>query len=265
MTAAVDRRPARAEVGLVAALLALAAAAWALTADRMAGMDAGPGTELGGVGWFAVSWLVMMAAMMLPALTPMVVAYGARARRPAATAVFGAGYMLAWLAAGLVAYAAIEAVRSLEPGFLAWHEAGRYVAAGAIAGAGLYQLTAPKDACLRRCRERAAFLRERWRPGLAGAARMGVEHGGYCVGASWALMTALFALGAMSLTWMAVVAVLIAAERLLPRTTRLGVAVVLVVLGAWVALAPADVPALTIPGSGSMDAMPMGWSGPGSL
>jgi len=87
---------------------------------------------------------------------------------------------------------------------------------------------------------------------------MGVEHGGWCVGCSWALMAALLALGVMSLTWMALMAVLIAAERVLPRGVRLGVALVLVVLGAWVALAPGDVPGLTVPHSaptGGMESM----------
>jgi predicted metal-binding membrane protein len=255
MSATALRPTRRNDVVLVAVLVGLAAAAWTLTADRMSGMDAGPGSELGGVGWFAVSWLVMMAAMMIPALTPMVVAFGRRAARPTATAVFAAGYLAAWLAVGLAGYAAIEAVRSLELGFLVWNDAGRYVAAGVIAGAGLYQLTMPKEACLRRCRDRLAFLHERWRPGRLGALRMGIEHGGYCVGCSWALMAALFALGAMSLTWMAVVAVLIAAERLLPRTARLGVALVLVALGTFVAVAPGAVPALTVPDTGSMSVM----------
>ena len=258
MTAAALRRPGSAELRLDAILLTVTAAAWALTADRMAGMDAGPGAELGGLGWFAVSWLLMMAAMMLPALAPMVVEHGRRAAHAGAPALFAAGYLATWLAAGLVGYAAIEGVRSLDPGFLAWDEAGRYVAAGAIAAAGLYQLSAPKRACLRRCRERAAFLRDRWGPGRLGALRMGVEHGGWCVGCSWALMAALLALGVMSLTWMALMAVLIAAERVLPRGVRLGVALVLVVLGAWVALAPGDVPGLTVPHSaptGGMESM----------
>ena len=79
MTAAALRRPGSAELRLDAILLTVTAAAWALTADRMAGMDAGAGAELGGLGWFAVSWLLMMAAMMLPALVPMVVEHGHRA------------------------------------------------------------------------------------------------------------------------------------------------------------------------------------------
>lgn len=255
MTPATVGRSGRAELRLGGVLLALTAAAWALTADRMAGMDAGPGAELGSLGWFAVSWLVMMAAMMLPALAPMVVEHGRRAAHGSAPALFAAGYLATWLAAGLVGYAAIEGVRSPDLGFLAWDEAGRYVAAGVIAAAGLYQLSAPKDACLRRCRERPAFLRDRWRPGRLGALRMGVEHGGWCVGCSWALMAALFALGVMSLTWMALVAALIAAERVLPRGARLGVALVLVVLGAWVAIAPGDVPGLAVPHSAPMGGM----------
>src|SRR4051794_24256912 len=150
---------ARRDLRVASVALALAAGAWALTARRMAGMDAGPTGNLGGAGWFAVTWLVMMAAMMLPALTPMVVAYGRRADRAGATAAFTAGYLAAWLAAGLVAYAVVAAVRSLHPAFLAWHAAGRYVAAGVIAAAGLYQLTASKDGFLRRCRDRRTFLR----------------------------------------------------------------------------------------------------------
>jgi predicted metal-binding membrane protein len=246
---------ARPDLRIASAALALAAGAWALTAQRMAGMDAAPAGDLGRVGWFAVTWLVMMAAMMLPALTPMAVAYGRRAARPGATAVFTAGYLAAWLAAGLVAYALVAAVRSLDPAFLAWDAAGRYVAAGVIAVAGLYQLTASKDGFLRRCRDRGTFLRERWRPGRAGALRMGTEHGGACVGCTWALMSALFALGVMSLTWMAVVAALIAAERLLPRPARLGVALVVLTLATCVALVPDAVPALAAPGSPPMGDM----------
>jgi predicted metal-binding membrane protein len=249
VTATSLRPSGRTDARAVAVALAAAAGAWALTADRMAGMDPGPGSDLGGLGWFAVSWMLMMAAMMLPAITPMVAAYGARAVRPGATALFAAAYLATWLAAGLIGYGAIEAVRSLELGFLAWPEAGRYVAAGVIVAAGLYQLTAPKAGALRRCRDRRTFLREHWRPGRPGALRMGVEHGGYCVGSTWALIAALFALGIMSLTWMALVAALIAAERLLPWRTRLGIALVLVSLGACVALIPGQVPALAAPGS----------------
>jgi predicted metal-binding membrane protein len=250
-------RPRRADVRPIVGALGLAAVAWTLTVDRMSGMDAGPGTELGGFGWFTLTWLVMMAAMMLPALTPMVVAYSNRASSSGATAAFGGGYLAAWLVAGLAGYAVFEALRALDLAVLAWDEGGRYVAAAVVIVAGLYQLTARKDMFLRRCCERRTFVREQWRAGRLGALRMGLNHGADCIGASWALMAALFALGVMSLTWMTVVATLIAAERLLPRPARPVAALVLIVLGAGVATAPARVPGLTLPGAAPMQQMQM--------
>jgi predicted metal-binding membrane protein len=260
--------PVRIQVGLVVVLLVLAGAGWALTGDRMSGMDAGPGTALGGLGWFIVVWVTMMVAMMLPSVTPMVVGHARfqaagrdGGRAPASvSAAFVAGYLVSWAAAGLLGYALFEGVRSLDVGFLAWEDAGQYVAGGVILGAALYQLTAPKDACLRHCRSQAMLL-ERWHPGRAGALRMGVEHGVACIGCCWMLMAALFALGVMSIAWMALVAALIAAERLLPwkRPAVRTVAVVLAVLGLAVAVAPEKVPGLTIPGSPEeMPAMTMG-------
>jgi hypothetical protein len=238
-----------AEVGLVASLLVVAAGAWAVTGDRMDGMDAGPGTELGGLGWFAVVWVTMMAAMMLPSIAPMVLAHP-RAQI-GATPAFVAGYLLTWGAVGTLGWALVEGVRSLDLGFLAWDEAGPYVAGGAILAAASYQLSLLKKRSLRRCRNPGAFVSEHWRPGLFGAVRMGIEHGRVCVGSSWALMVALFALGVMSVGWMVLVAALIAAEKLLPwkEVATHGIVVLLAVLGVAVAFAPEDVPGLTIPGS----------------
>ena len=254
----------RVQIALVALLLVLACAGWALTGDRMSGMDAGPGTDLGGLGWFTGVWLTMMAAMMLPAVAPMVLAHarfqearreGGRASALGVNAAFVAGYLGAWTAAGVLGYAIFDGLRSLDLGFLGWEDAGRYVAGAVIVAAALYQLTAAKDACLRHCRTPSMLL-ERWRPGRLGALRMGVEHGGVCIACCWPLMAALFALGVMSVAWMAFVAALIAAERLLPwkRPAVRAVAVVLAVLGLAVAFAPEKVPGLTIPGS--PDAMP---------
>ena len=253
---------------MVASLLVLAAAAWVLTGDRMAGMDAGPGTQLGGVGWFVGVWVTMMAAMMLPSLAPMVFGYarigeGSRGRgRTAltgATAVFVVGYLLAWATAGLLGYTIVEGVRELGPGFLAWDELGPYVAGGVILGAALYQLSPLKDSCLRQCRS-PAMLFQHWRPGHMGALRMGFEHGGFCIGCCWALMAALFAVGVMNVAWMVFIAALIAAEKLLPwrAIANRGIAALLAVLAIAVAFAPADVPSLTIPGSpDAMEAMGM--------
>ena len=234
-------------------LVAFAGIAWVVTVDRMQGMDMGPGTALGALGWFAGVWATMMAAMMLPSLSPMAVAYsrgaGGGVRSAAGTVLFAIGYLLVWLAAGLLAYALVEGVRSLDLGFLAWDRAGQYIAGGVILGAGLYELTPVKARCLRHCRDRRLLVAD-WRRGPAGALRMGLEQGGYCIGSSWALMAALFALGVMSITWMVVIAALIASEKLLPRPYLASgaAAALLLALAAGVAFFPEQLPGLTIPG-----------------
>src|SRR6478672_959034 len=150
----------RARLGLVALLLALAALAWWSTADRMAGMDAGPGTDLGALGWFLGVWVVMMAAMMLPSLAPTVALYTTMTRRRGLEAplLFTAGYLFVWGAAGLGAYALFDLARGLLGADLPWDAGGRWLAAGVLAAAALYELTPLKDACLGRCRNPVGFL-----------------------------------------------------------------------------------------------------------
>jgi predicted metal-binding membrane protein len=264
--------PGLIQIGLIFGLVLFAAISWAVTDDRMDGMDAGPGTQLGDLGWFLGVWVVMMAAMMFPSIAPMVLMFvriqeGKRERgqeTPAgATALFVGGYLVAWAAAGLVGYAIVEGVRSLDLAFLAWDEAGPYVAGGVIVAAAAYQLTPLKDVCLRHCRSPLMFLLNHSHPGRFGALRMGIEHGGFCVGCCWMLMAALFALGVMSIGWMAFIAALIATEKLLPwkALANRGIAVLLAVLGILVAFAPEDVPGLTLPDSpeaaAAMEAMGM--------
>ena len=118
-------------------------------------------------------------------------------------------------------------------------------------------MTPLKDACLGKCRSPLGFLLGAWRDGRWGALRMGTKHGAWCVGCCWALMASLFALGVMSLVWMAVVAGLIAFEKLIPsrRAATYGTAALLLVLGALMLVAPDVIPALTIPGDGSMSQM----------
>jgi predicted metal-binding membrane protein len=243
---------------LAGALLTLAGVAWVATDLRMSGMDAGPGTNPGAFGFYISTWIVMMAAMMLPSITPMVLAYrtlkrGHRGDGGAANTVdiglFLAGYLAVWAAAGLVGYALLETGRSLDGGFFAWSRAGRWAAPGVLVAAALYQLTPSKSRCLSRCRNRRAFLLEGWRDGRDGPLRIGVEHGVWCLGCCWALMAALFALGAMSLGWMLLICALIAAERLLPwrAMASIGVCTALAVLAIGVAAAPSHVPMLTIP------------------
>ena len=261
------------QLGLIFGLVLLAVIAWAMTGDRMAGMDAGPGTDLGGLGFWVTAWVVMMAAMMFPSIAPMVVMYarieeGKRQNgqpvESGTTALFVGGYLLTWAAAGLVGYAIIEGGRALDIGFLAWDSGGPYVAGGVIVAAGIYQLTPLKDACLRRCRSPLMFLLTAWRPGRIGALQMGTEHGAWCVGCCWGLMAALFALGVMSIGWMVLIAALIATEKLLPWKflANRGIAILLVVLGLGVAFFADDVQGLTLPHSpeaqAAMDSMGMG-------
>ena len=252
-------------IGVVALLLGAALVTWIVTIERMRGMDMGPGTDLGSLGWYVGVWVTMMAAMMLPSVAPMVLIYSRisreRARRSRGYAppwIFVAGYLAAWTVYGLAAYGVYRVVVAADPGFLAWDEQGPYVAGGAIVLAGLYQFTPLKAKCLRHCRTPLHFVLHDWREGRLGALRMGAEHGAYCVGCCWGLMLILFSLGVMSLLWMTVVAGVIFAEKAIPGGGRLArpLAVVFVALGIWVMAAPSSVPGLTQPTGGS-DGMQM--------
>jgi predicted metal-binding membrane protein len=235
-------------------LVAGAVAAWAVTVDRMRGMDAGPGTNLGGLGWYLGIWVTMTAAMMLPSAVPAARRVARLARR-VPTLFFTGGYLAVWTGYGLVAYVVFRLVTSFDIGWLTWNRGGPYAAGGVIVAAGLYELTPLKRLSLRRCRSARHPM---------SALRSGLAHGVDCVGCSGALMAVLFVLGAMSLFWMAVVAVAIFAEKVLPRGTRLApvFAVALVALGIWVALSPGSVPGLTEPGAG-MHSVEMGSSNVG--
>ena len=143
----------RAVDAAVAALLAAVVAGWVVLVRRMSGMDSTPGGDPGALGWFAVTWVVMTAAMMLPGSAPAVVR-AVRGRRGGVVSTaggFGIGYGAVWLVAGLAGYAVVQAVRALNVGALGWASAGRYVAAAALLAAGLYQFTALKRRWLARC------------------------------------------------------------------------------------------------------------------
>jgi predicted metal-binding membrane protein len=249
-----------AQLTVALALLVTAGLAWIVTAQRMSGMDAGPWTDPGTLGFYLSAWILMMTAMMLPALTPAALGYAAlvrarraraRSARTDATALFVGGYLAVWGVSGLVGYAVLEGGRSLDGGVLGWDRGGRWVATAVLLVAAVYQLTPAKAACLSRCREARASADTRLGESSGGALLLGARHGAWCVGCCWALMAALFALGAMSVAWMVVISLLIAAERLLPwrRLTAIGVGSVLAALTIGLAAAPTRVPMLTIPGS----------------
>jgi predicted metal-binding membrane protein len=211
----------------------------------------------------------MMAAMMFPSVAPTVALYARMTRRraPAAPLLFAAGYVVTWTAAGLLAYGVLSLGRELLGGQLAWDNAGRWVAGGTLVLAAAYELTPFKDVCLTKCRSPLGFLVGSWRDGLRGALEVGARHGAWCVGCCWALMASLFALGVMSVAWMAFVAALIALEKTLPwgRPVTYATALVLLALGVVLIAAPDAVPGLVVPGDGGgmggmddgRDAMPM--------
>jgi predicted metal-binding membrane protein len=251
---------ARNRLGLVAVLFVLAALAWWFTVDRMRGMDEGPGTHLGTLGWFLGIWLVMMAAMMFPSVAPTVALYAriTRERSPLRPWLFAGGYLLTWGAAGLVAYAVGVTATRILGDTLAWHSAGREVAGATLIVAAIYEVTPLKDVCLGKCRSPLGVLLGSWREGHSGAVRMGAKNGAWCVGCCWALMASLFALGVMSVSWMAFVAGIIAAEKTVPwrrQVVTYATSATLFVLGILVLAVPDALPALTIP---SGDTMQMG-------
>jgi predicted metal-binding membrane protein len=250
----------RARLGLVVVLFASAGVGWWWTARQMRGMDAGPWSALGGFGWFLGVWIVMMAAMMFPSVAPTVALYSrmTRNRSTGLALMFVSGYLVTWTGAGLAALGIGAGASAVAGTSLEWSHAGRVLAGTTLLVAAGYQLSPLKDVCLGKCRSPLGTLLGSWRDGGLGAVRMGIKNGAWCVGCCWALMASLFALGVMSVLWMAVVAGLIAIEKTVPwgRPATYGTAIVLVVLGVMFLAAPSAIPGLTIPHGGKMAPMP---------
>jgi predicted metal-binding membrane protein len=193
-------------------------------------------------------WALMMVAMMLPSAAPMILFYARFARRSGmrgaagATAVFVSSYLAVWtlfsaLAALLQAFlVAAGAASAMELAL------GDRRVAGLLLGLiGLYQLTPLKRSCLASCRSPLDFLIRQWRPGPAGALRLGLAHGLFCLGCCWALMGLLFVGGVMNLAWIAGIAVLVAAEKMAPARLplRQGLGALLILAGFALLVAPA--------------------------
>ncbi|MEF2554484.1 DUF2182 domain-containing protein [Aurantimonas sp. A2-1-M11] len=254
---------------MTSGLFTLAVLAWAwLFVGAGTGMDIRmmsrpeifPGGEDGrmmlpAAPWSAATWLVvtgmwwvMMVAMMTPSIAPMVLLH-ARVSRHAQTkgqmtagavpsGVFLGGYLLVWLAFSLVATAlqfAAEQIGLLSQTMM-W-SVNVWLTAGLLVAAGLYQLSPVKRVCLEHCRSPVEFLSRHWRAGRAGAFRMGVEHGAYCLGCCWTLMTLLFVGGIMNVYWIAGLAIVVLLEKLLPGGDRLalGLGLTFIATGTWLA------------------------------
>jgi predicted metal-binding membrane protein len=171
-------------------------------------------------------WALMSVAMMLPTAAPAIDIYvrlsrRIEARRAAHVAGFAGGYVIAWAAVAAVAGAAQAlAGREIAAGAATLPQAA--VAGGLLLLAGLYQLSALKQACLTLCRNPLAFFMAHWREGVGGALRMGLHHGAVCIGCCWALMGLMFLSGAMNLAWMAALGLVMLAEKTAPGAARLG-------------------------------------------
>jgi len=231
MASSASHLPRRDRIAILTSIGGITALAWLYLAVAAAGMsDMDPAMPMGVHRWtpldFALMflmWTVMMVGMMLPTATPMALVYAAVARKAAQqgtplapTSVFVAGYLAIWTAFSLAATCAqwtLERAALLSPAMVSTSPA---LGALLLIGAGLYQFTPTKNACLSHCRSPAHFIAQHWRSGTVGAFQMGAIHGAYCLGCCWILMGLLFFGGVMSLLWIAGITVLVLAEKILP-------------------------------------------------
>jgi predicted metal-binding membrane protein len=216
---------------------------------------AGTGWSLAALAAFVVSWAVMMAAMMLPAVAPLLLLYRTVAgksmpgnRAFISTWMLVGGYLLVWTAVGVGVYV-LSRLSGEVAGQFGMTEQQRWgpVVLGAIlVAAGVYQFTPLKYACLRQCQSPFGFLMGHWRGGKLGALRMGLVHGLYCLGCCWALFAVLVAAGIMSLAWMLLLTLVVFAEKVLPmgRRAAYGVGAAFLVLGILVGSAKVTMPGM---------------------
>jgi predicted metal-binding membrane protein len=261
-------------------LLALAAGAWVLLVWQSANADmdmtmASPTMGLRAPLFLAI-WVAMMVAMMFPTAAPMILTFhkvqaGKRQRGDAfvSTWVFVAAYILVWALAGLAAYAGALAAEAIAVRAALSPATSARIGGAFVILAGIYQLSPLKDLCLSKCRTPITFIMTSWRDGAVGALLMGLLHGAYCLGCCWLLFVILFPLGIMNIAAMAVITLIIFAEKTLPwpRLAPYAAAFALVLYGALVIASPqllptfqkdggAAMPAeMQMPGSGSAPAM----------
>jgi predicted metal-binding membrane protein len=219
----------------------------------MAGMSDMPGMAMPALhvwtaGYFVLMflmWAVMMVGMMLPSAAPMILLYDhvrerqeAKGASLAGTAVFAAGYLAAWALFSLAATGAQWALERLALLSPMMDSASPWLGGGLLILAGLYQWTPLKNACLVHCRAPITYLAHHWRTGRAGAFRMGLHHGLFCVGCCWVLMALLFVFGVMNLLWIAALAIFVLLEKVLPRGDLVGRATggLMIAAGLWLVL-----------------------------
>ena len=200
-----------------------------------------PGTMAYAVLLF-IMWWTMMLAMMLPSAVPAILTYGALSRKfaqngaaTAPLALFVAGYAAIWTGFSAATVVLQMSFHKFVPltGMMAVTSTA--LGAALLIAAGLYQLSPLKQACLRKCQTPLMFFARNWRKGYGGALRMGLSHGLYCLGCCWVLMGLLFYGGVMELRWIVGLALYVAAEKLIPASTRLSryMGILLIGWGLW--------------------------------
>lgn len=209
---------------LIAGITAMVVLSWAYLIDMA--MDMAMPMSWGSLELtlLFVMWAVMMVAMMLPSATPMILTFltvnqrrQGTQRQVVPTYVFVAGYLVVWAAYSLAATALQWALHEQALMSHAMATSGPYLSGLILIGAGAFQWTSLKHACLENCRSPLTFLMSEWREGYRGAFVMGLRHGGYCVGCCWALMLVLFVTGVMNLLAVFAIAVFVLIEKLVPR------------------------------------------------
>lgn len=255
---------------ILATLIALAAAAWGVLIWQAAVMDDDMSLTMGmGAPLFIALWAVMMVAIMYPTAAPMIMAFARihndRRRREQAfvpTWAFAGAYIVLWSATGVVAYGLALAGDEIADQWSWLGDNAARLGGGLLIAAGVYQLTPLKRVCLSKCRTPMSFLMNSWRDGLGGAVRMGLEHGGYCLGCCWLLFLILFPLGMMNIAVLAIITILIFGEKVLPLGRQVAYvgAVALLACGAVVVFVPDALPVTMsdsnmeqMPGHGDMN------------
>jgi predicted metal-binding membrane protein len=239
----------RGRAGILLGLLALTAASWAYLLSRS---HAGSTPTMGLTALlFLGVWVAMMAATMFPAVAPMILMYArinatkrTKGMAWTPTWLFLAGYLVVWTGLGLVAYVAALGAEDLAARSAWVHSNAARIGGVLIAGAGAYQFSKLKDACLTACRSPMSFVMEYWRDGRLGAVRMGIHHGWHCAGCCWALMVAMFPLGMMNIAALAGVTAFVYAEKVLPhaKVLRYAAGVALLAYGLAVVVEPSLLP-----------------------
>jgi len=242
---------------ILALLLVLAAASWAVLLWQSTIMDnqaMGMGLTMGmGAALFLAIWVVMMVAMMFPTAAPMILMF-ARVQRDkrrngrafVPTWVFVSAYLLLWTLFGVLAYVGAMWAETLAQQVPWLMMNAAHIGGGILVLAGLYQLSPLKRSCLAKCRTPLDFVLGSWRDGYIGSFRMGFEHGVYCLGCCWLLFVIFFPLGIMNVAAMAVVTVLIFAEKSLPLGQRIAqlAALALIAYGVLVVVVPGALPVM---------------------